>query len=423
MQLIEIIKKIKRKGLLNSIIFVIITINYNILRKVLMFFFSRSEIKDNYVLFYSFPDYSDNAKVFYDYYRKNYGKYKYIWLLANDANVKDYKEENTIFVKAESKFHNGKTLKALYYISKCKFIYFTHKRVIDDLSTNRKKGQIVINLWHGCGYKENEKKNSNKKDFIFDYVLVPGKVFINTKSKFWNCQEDKILDIGYPRYDLYFEDNIKTSNFVKELKKENIKFVIWMPTFRKTYRNYFPEEKIHNSFDLPLLQSEKELLELNDLCKNNKIMLCIKRHPMQIKYQCENLYLSNIIFISNNDLVNKKIDLYSLLKYTDGLITDYSSIAIDYLLLDKPIAFILNDYEEYKNARGFVFENPLEYMPGYHIYTFQDVITYIQDVGNNIDLYLKKRKDIMCEVHNPCDNYCERIFKKVMELGEEHQDA
>lgn len=63
-------------------------------------------------------------------------------------------------------------------------------------------------------------------------------------------------------------------------------------------------------------------------------------------------------------LEKKQIKLYELIGISDGLLSDYSSVAVDYLLLDRPLGYVLADYNIYKEKRGFVFEDPLEYMPG-----------------------------------------------------------
>ena len=74
--------------------------------------------------------------------------------------------------------------------------------------------------------------------------------------------------------------------------------------------------------------------------------------------------LTCVQFIQESDLEMAGIQLYELLGQTDALMTDYSSVAVDYMLCDKPIAFLLEDYEAYRKNRGFVFEDPLQYMPG-----------------------------------------------------------
>lgn len=45
--------------------------------------------------------------------------------------------------------------------------------------------------------------------------------------------------------------------------------------------------------------------------------------------------------------VPNQMDLYEILPHTDLLITDYSSVYFDYLLLDKPIVFTPTDLGEY----------------------------------------------------------------------------
>ena len=52
-----------------------------------------------------------------------------------------------------------------------------------------RKGQTFVNLWHGCGYKANK----NNRKVFFDYCLVPGDVFIETKKEFFGCSSRKLL--------------------------------------------------------------------------------------------------------------------------------------------------------------------------------------------------------------------------------------
>lgn len=412
----NIIKKIKKKGLKTSLLFAVVSTIYLVSKKIFTPFFMKNKVDDKMILFSSNPDFSDNSKILYEYYKslEKYKDYKFVWLISRNDNIKNYKEKNTIFVKSTSFYHKGICLKALYYTSIAKLIYFTHSSPFE--SINKKDNQLVINLWHGCGYKDTQKRD---KTFIekypFDYALVPGKVFIDTKSSFWGCKKEMVLPIGYPRYDLFYKKNNKTSNYVDDVSGNN-KLIVWMPTFRKTGSNYYPEEKVKTNYDIPLLNSEEELINLNSVCLKNNVKLCIKRHPMQLKYKSEGLKLSNIVFIDNSDLVKNNIDLYSLLKYTDALITDYSSVGIDYVLLDKPIAFTLDDFEKYSESRGFVFEDPKKYMPGHHIYCYEDILNFIISVSKGEDIYKEDRNKIMDDIHNKCDNYCERVVNSINSL-------
>ncbi len=365
-------------------------------------------VDEKQVLFSSFPDYSDNSKALYQYMLSDpkYESYHFVWLVKKKDD-KMTASERTKFVKLPSDYYLGTSFAALKAIASSKYLFYTHSSPI--LRINEKKGQTVINLWHGCGYKERKTPLPKKK--MFDFGLVPGPVFIDVKSIFWGCKKEQVIPIGYPRYDQMKNISAETKRYYDKLKGKCSKVILWMPTYRKTERNEFAVSKMKGYFELPLVESVEQLKEIEEYCRDNNILLCVKRHPKQIKYECEKLSFSNIKFISNQDLDEASADLYGLFALVDGLVTDYSSSAIDYLLIDRPIAFSLNDMEDYGKTQGFVFDDPLKYMPGHHLYTVKDFLGYLDDIRNNQDPYRSERNAIISETHNPCENYCERICK------------
>ena len=374
-------------------------------------FLKLTPMKSNQVLFSSFPDFSDNSKALYQYMLNHpaYADYRFVWLMKkNDGRFPKY--QRTTYISMDSRLHFGISFPALAAIASSKILFYTHSSPIQKI--NEKKGQTVVNLWHGCGYKARKSPIPKKKQF--DYGLVPGPVFVRIKSNFWGCREDQVIPIGYPRYDQMRNISEETKAYFNRMKEGYGSVILWMPTYRKTERNEYAVSKMKGYFELPLVDSVEQLRELDQCCKENKTLLCVKRHPKQIKYECEKIGFSNIKFISNQDLDAENADLYGLFSFVDGLISDYSSSAVDFLLMDKPLAFSLNDMEDYGSTQGFVFDDPLKYMPGHHLYTLNDMIQFIDDVCKGKDPYKNTRAAIMREVHNPCDNYCERICEFVM---------
>ena len=65
--------------------------------------------------------------------------------------------------------------------------------------------------------------------------------------------------------------------------------------------------------------------------------------------------LSNIIFITNKDWLSSKFDLYEALSFSDALISDISSVLIDYLVTKRPIAITKRFIKNYK--RGLITES------------------------------------------------------------------
>ena len=86
--------------------------------------------------------------------------------------------------------------------------------------------------------------------------------------------------------------------------------------------------------------------------------------------------------------------LYSLVGQSDALITDYSSIYFDYLLTQKPIGFVIDDIDSYSDKRGFVVENPEDYMAGEKIKDVSGLKQFIDGILDGKDLWKEKRAEI-----------------------------
>lgn len=71
---------------------------------------------------------------------------------------------------------------------------------------------------------------------------------------------------------------------------------------------------------------------------------------------------------------------------TDGLITDYSSVGVDYLLVDRSIAYTMDDDKLYQNGRCFVVETVSDCMYGHQLFEFSDLWAFLNDVFNGEDV-------------------------------------
>lgn len=370
-----------------------------------------TQVNNNRVLFQSSPDFSDNARALFDYMIscKYNERYEIIWLVKKPMDYNKYKTNNIKFIKSSGNMHRYLTVRAFYYTQTSKIIFFTHSFNFKKIS----RKQLLVNLWHGCGYKAAKNAVEGKSENLnFDFCLVPGDIFIKTKAEFWGCSQEKMLPLGYPRYKWFFDNKLRALQFLSNISNINAKYkIIWMPTYRKTESRTFRENQLETPFDIPIISNIQEFKRLNEYCRELNINLIIKRHPKQLEYNNSNHNLSNIIFLTNEQLEKADIQLYELLCTVDALITDYSSVAIDFLLIDKPIGFTLDDFYEYKKVRGFVFDDPLQYMPGEHIFTYDDLLKFIKDIEGKKDEYKEQRAKVRRIAHNETDDYCDRILK------------
>jgi CDP-glycerol glycerophosphotransferase (TagB/SpsB family) len=112
-----------------------------------------------------------------------------------------------------------------------------------------------------------------------------------------------------------------------------------------------------------------------------------------------------------------------VLSRADAMITDYSGIYYDYLLLDRPVALTLDDFEQYKNEKGFCYDNPLELLCGYRVNTLDELLLFFDDVKNNVDRYYKDRISVKAKVNKYLDGQSSKrvvdfIIEKLKLQGE-----
>lgn len=392
-----------------GVIFVVTVIHKAIERFYGWYLKQFAPVDKSVILFRSKPDYSDNSRALADYMVMN-GYTKKYKLYFDVSNLSKYKDcvEGISFVSCMNKWGWYK-LREMHLLITAGYTMDTHAPLLAKLYT--KPEQFKVRLWHGCGYKDRGKKE--KVGFRnFDIALVPGKLFVKTKARFWNVEEKYILPIGYPRYNWLMKKNIKAKNLIETFKKDvNTTVIIWMPTFRNDKEGIHTDSK--NISQFPLVAEKNQWMDLDCLCKKKNVVLIVKLHHLQPDYDIPFDNLVNIKKIDNSTFEKANVRMYEFLAQTDALISDYSSIAVDYLIVDRPIAFALQDYEEYNRTRGFVFENPREYMPGHHLYTFEDLKGFIYDVSVGSDLYQDKRKQMFNVAITRSNDYCKDVLDKI----------
>lgn len=97
----------------------------------------------------------------------------------------------------------------------------------------------------------------------------------------------------------------------------------------------------------------------------------------------------------------------------DLLITDYSSIYIDYLLLERPILFLPYDREAYLKTRGFNFDYD-EVTPGPKPKSYAEFLNSIEGLLYNEMNYVENRKKIerkFNKIQKPCSEDICRMVK------------
>lgn len=362
------------------------------------------EVTDKMV-FTSYPDYSDNALALTEYIIRNddLRKYKIYWIVDNPSCFSNQKVNGVFFCAKKNRF-GLIPLKTLKVHLQARYVFATHAFLIPEECA--KTEQKYILLWHGCGFKT----KVGTKYTLFDKALVPGALFVESKSKYWNVKPDKIIDQGYPRYDWMLHPSHIAKEYFRLLKNDYSKVIFWLPTFRNSVSNKaYPENTISQ---FPILAKEEEWKELSDFLISRNILLVLKLHNSQKAYSIPFEKFANVKVLDHKELEREGVRLYELFPFSDGLITDYSSVSFDYLVVDKPICYTLDDYKIYKSTRGFIFDHPIDYMPGHHVYNLQELKTFLEDLVCGCDDYKQKREEARkVAVAKAEFSYSEQILK------------
>ncbi|AVK62718.1 teichoic acid biosynthesis protein [Lactobacillus sp. CBA3606] len=292
--------------------------------------------KKKRIVLYSNWGFRDNVRYLYDYLIDNsYDKEYEIICASNDFyGLDEIASKNIIFIKSK--------VKILKYFLTSKYFFYC----FGGIPIRSARGQKVINLWHGMPIKKIGRLESGMSRDLnyFDYLLSYSDFFSSVLQQSFDINPSKIMIANAPRNEPFIKIDTRRVN--------NRKTIAWLPTYRKSTK--LASSNGDSDEIIPLFSDSKDFESFDDFLGTKNICMYIKLHPLQDTINIPR-NLKNITFINDTWLFERNTDLYKFLARTDALITDYSSISIDYLLLDRPIFYVMNDRESYSNSRGFNF--------------------------------------------------------------------
>lgn len=275
-------------------------------------------------------------------------KYLFLYTLHNtDYECLWITKKKMLLEELKSAGYNVKyyfTLAALFEVLRAKAIFFTHA-TSDVMPMFYNKATKRINLWHGTPIKKialMDKKlgviikfKYKIYKFFYTYFISNSEYYNKFYKEVFGLDNSKIKPFGLPRID-FLKDTNKFGNEFKNPFDPSLTNYLYAPTFR----DY--------EFSNPLLK-ENALREIDELLSSKKAKLYLKFHPLDYIPDISNYH--NIFLLKNKDI-------YEALPFIDGLITDYSSLLIDYMCAypDRKISLYVPDLDEYRKERDFLFD-------------------------------------------------------------------
>ncbi len=360
---------------------------------------------DSHIWLFSSTDnshYNYNSRYLFEYVKENLPEITPLFVI-NDPELRNSlssKYGKQYFIETESIQGIRQALSA--------GVWFTSAG-LPAYGTGLHKKRLIINLWHGVPLKKialldpNLKKAARiyfKKIFSENYtcILTTSHELIPLMARSFAVSEDKIKVWGQPRNDGMFQKN-DCREILGQLfpdLPEYTKTVLYAPTFRD-----YGQVQLFPFKDFDQKQLEAFLEEKN-------MLLFIRTHVAEQGSAAP--YLGKRIRFLGNEQAE---DVTGILNIFDCLITDYSSIYIDYLLTDKPMIFLPYDRQQYLDGRGMNFDYD-DVTPGPKPETFND---FLDALSPKEDFWKSERirvNRLFNEIQHPCAaDICNKVLKMI----------
>ena len=276
-----------------------------------------------------------------------------------------------------------------------------------------KKEQELCQLWHACGaYKKfgYSRLNGNENIKIhqgykkYTKVITSAEAIRENYAEAFGISIEKTKATGVPRTDVFFDEQCKAEKCAKfyeeypELK--NKKIILFAPT----YRGKRAEDA---SYEFGEIEFESLYQQLKE-----EYVIIFKWHPALYN----NLKRKHILVYDESKYkdffydMSEKREVNDLLFVADILVTDYSSVIFDYVLLNKPIIYFMYDIEQYEGGRGLYYELE-EYLYGPIVKTTNDLIMAIKE-EKNFKIERQKFRDKFMSACDGCatERVCQWIW-------------
>ncbi len=313
-----------------------------VIRRLFWIVCSLLPVKNNKVVFQSYygRGYGDNPKYIADALIKSGKDIDFVWVVS-DMGCNDLPE---CFRKVKFR-----SLRYIYEMS-------TAKVWVDNARKEycmKKNNQYYMQTWHGgLGMKKVEAMVPEKltEDYVrmakrdamqCDVMLSSSDTLTSDYRNYFWYPEGEIIQKGLPRNDRlinYTEDDVKR---VKEALgiEDDCKLLLYAPTFRADH-DLSPYDMDYSRCKAAL---EKKF--------GGKWKILLRLHPNVFK-------LSDNIEYDPEVLINASYysDMQELYMIADMLVTDYSSVIFDFLLIGRPSMLYASDVAKYREERDYYFD-------------------------------------------------------------------
>lgn len=322
-------------------------------------------------------------------------------ILHDELNAKQEYEIKPLLFKFQPTFlgqlqYGLACIQQLFVLQSSKLVVIDYNNFVISKFPHRKEVK-VLEIWHATAALKNF-GNCVQRDYEiknYDYAIANSDFYKGVYAQAFNLPEENVLVTGIPNNDKIFDDHFVQDTKVRLLEKypvlANKKVITYAPTFRGRISTYFKEAKI-------------DLARVHQALGEDYVII-YKAHPLISGSAYENN--PHVLFIEEEPIS-------SIFCVTDVLITDYSAIAVDWMVFDKPIIAYVPDFKSYSKKPGLTIDY-LQEFPGAVTFNEGELIQALQATDSTS--YQKERALFFKKTYNYCDGKAtERVLKVIENL-------
>ena len=353
--------------------------------------------KRNVAVIWGWPDHEDSV-IALEQALQGTAVEKVVVLMTDPDDVPPWRlGEKTVLMKKDS-------VSGWMWFCFSKYVFFTHRCFMREFPAD----VVSVNVWHGMPIKRIGWMLDGNEGISCSHTLATSEFWVGIMDRSMR-PFGEVVATGLPRNDRLFSDRKEV--FRKLGIAEETRLIAWLPTYRKSVRGEIREDGIDtgNVFEMP----DVDPYELNDFLAARNTVLFVKPHPMAMEPSLKSF--SHLWIIHDEWLHPRSLSLYELLGATEALISDISSVVIDYLLLDRPIIHAFPDIDAYRDTRGFSVEPITDYFMGPVATCSSELFQAIDSLHAGDDPARAQRHKMLNLFHQHQDNQAtKRLLEKVL---------
>jgi CDP-glycerol glycerophosphotransferase (TagB/SpsB family) len=269
------------------------------------------------------------------------------------------------------------------------FVFYTHGALFNYVPPKRK---LVVNLWHGMPIKKIWRGVPGSELPPSTYLISTSPFFSSVLIKASGFSPERLLMTGLPRNDCLSMNRPPAGEMAARLRGGADRLIFFMPTYRNSARGFMTQDGIETNTILGL--SEVEARRLHSWLQRNRCKLVVKPHPMSINAGKPFTNDQHWAMLDEQMLFAEGVGLYEFLAHVDLLVTDVSSVYVDFLVTQRPQILYFPDMERYEKTRGLLLHPLKNYAPGPIAQTIDELESSLDAWMSGADSWRERREQL-----------------------------